>query len=417
MKTTKYFTLRKAAGVVAAGKLALGASAASAQTDFSNCGFGKGGEECEPQENEVPPLFLQEFGSPPRILTSPMYWDQGFDWNSIGYDDPFGSSGSSTKELRQSGIGDTLYDNLRIYYGILWCGDIQNMWNFYTIWWNQQRLRQGNSGKTAANTDWTAADTDGSGVLENEELPQCLRHSPFPAEGPPPPRPRVEFLIEGVRNDRPMAVIMAYATKEPTYPAQNRNTWQSLLDGPIRAGQMDLDLETLQVIAGIRLDPESAALGANPPTPLGRIPPMRTRSIKIPVDLSDLNDESLMDNHLFFQAIAVPLDPTGGFIMPESQASEVDHFVIERPDFNNLESDCGSKCCDKDAPGGFKPALTCSDGSTPVDGVCADGSQPSPAEACPDGSPLDPNGKCTGFQPDSTCPDGSPPDPSTGKCN
>ncbi|MCP4696062.1 MAG: hypothetical protein GY862_04325, partial [Gammaproteobacteria bacterium] len=305
----------------AAGKLALGASTVSAQTDLSYCGFGKGGEECEPQE-EVPPLFLHEFAFPPKILTPPMEQKgQGFDQDSVAYGDPFGR-----------------YENLRHYYGVLWAGSVQTLLTCQ----------------------------DGSGVLTDDELPQELQCPP--AEDGPPPLPRIEFIIRGIRNDLMMVVFLTYATKEPAYAAQNRDMWEQMLGGPIRNGQMDLDLETFQVIAGIRVDPESAALGGNPPTPLGKIPPMRTRSIIIPVDLSDLNDESLLDNHLFFQAIAVPLDPTGQFMMTESQASEVDHFIIERPDFDNLDNDCGSM---------------------PVDGVCTG------AQLCPDGSPLDSSGKCS----------------------
>ncbi|MCP4698865.1 MAG: hypothetical protein GY862_18735, partial [Gammaproteobacteria bacterium] len=371
MKTTKYFTLRKAIGVAAAGKLALGASAVSAQTDFTNCGFGKGGEECEPQENEVPPLFLQEFGSPMRILTPP---GNDFDWDHIGYDpvgDDSGKGGGGSDmmdpnmepQLRQGDPSpdggpdggkntEDSIDPMDPEAGILWAGAVQRLLRCngeeIQLPPPEESTRQGDGGKDSV-------DADGSGNLEDEELPQDLRCPPA-GEGPPP-RPRMEFMIEGVRNDQVMAVILAYSTKRPDDMEGNRGLWQGMLGGgPIRNGQMELDLGTLKIIAGIRVDPENAALGDNPPTPLGKIPPMRTRSIKIPVDLSALNDPSLMHNHLFFQAIAVPLDPAGGgFIMPESQASEVDHFVIERPDFNNLEGDCGSKGCDDDMHGGFKP--------------------------------------------------------------
>ncbi|OUD15031.1 hypothetical protein [Thioflexithrix psekupsensis] len=133
---------------------------------------------------------------------------------------------------------------------------------------------------------------------------------------------RIDFLISGIRNDVPVDIFLAYSTRPGEFPM------------PVRVGEFRLDMPTMQIIAGVSAPPVNHYL-QHDPTPIGRATAM-TRAVTLTVWLSDLNAPQLQSNELFFQALALP---AGSLDLKEAQASEVDHFLIERHQVRRLPPD------------------------------------------------------------------------------
>jgi len=125
---------------------------------------------------------------------------------------------------------------------------------------------------------------------------------------------RLDFMVSGIRNDRPMDVYLAFSTR----PGK-AESWPNS-----RVGHLTLDPQTLEIIAGVRSTPTQ--LFFNPTTSLGRAQ-VRTRTVTFSIKLSDLNAPQLQSDELYFQAFAVPAQTTD-FV--ESQASELDHYFLIR---------------------------------------------------------------------------------------
>jgi hypothetical protein len=122
--------------------------------------------------------------------------------------------------------------------------------------------------------------------------------------------PRIDFIISNVRNDRLATVYLAYSPRLAPEPL------------PLRGGVFMLDLESVEIIAGIELTPQKMQAF---PNAFGEVRG-DMQSLIIPVFLKDLNDPKLADNNMYFQAVVLP--PGAG--IEEAQASEVDHYIIER---------------------------------------------------------------------------------------
>ncbi|MEN9849686.1 MAG: hypothetical protein RL368_2426 [Pseudomonadota bacterium] len=125
---------------------------------------------------------------------------------------------------------------------------------------------------------------------------------------------RLDFMVSGIRNDRPMDVYLAFSTR----PGKADNWANS------RIGHLSLDVQTLEIIAGVRSTPTQLFL--NPMTSLGKAQ-IRTRTVTFSVRLSDLSAPQLQSDELYFQAFAVPAQTTD-FV--ESQASDLDHYLLVR---------------------------------------------------------------------------------------
>lgn len=126
---------------------------------------------------------------------------------------------------------------------------------------------------------------------------------------------RIDFLISGIRNDIPVDVFLAYSTR----PGDGADIPMGF------SGKLSLDTPTMQVIAGMYAAPVQHFLQQEP-TPLGAVS-MNTRAITLSIWLSDLRAPQFQSDELFFQAIAVP---AGTLNLNDAQASEVDHFFINR---------------------------------------------------------------------------------------
>lgn len=126
---------------------------------------------------------------------------------------------------------------------------------------------------------------------------------------------RIDFLVSGIRNDVAVDVFIAYSTR----PGNEVDS------APGLSGRFRLDMPSMRILAGIYAQPINHFL-QHEPTPLGRSE-VKTRSVVLTVWLSDLNAPQFQGDEIFFQALAVP---AGSLNLNESQASEVDHFIINR---------------------------------------------------------------------------------------
>ncbi len=165
----------------------------------------------------------------------------------------------------------------------------------------------------------TTADANAQQIAKKGRIWTKVIPKADPATGAFPhntPHPRVDFVVSNIRNDGPVTVYLLYGTKMVSPQVQIRPN----------AGTFNLDLSTLgtdtHILAGIRLQSEEKIPA--PPSPVGKDLSPKTRSAVISVALTDLS--KVMGNEIYFQAAVVP--DNGG--VAEAQASEVDHFVIER---------------------------------------------------------------------------------------
>ena len=275
MKTT-HVRLKKTLTLAAAGKMALAAGSASAA-------LGKT-DNTPTDQNQLPPVSLDQIGYPLDLLTPPMG-----DFNASEADGALGKAGSGSFT---GGAAN----------GFIWAGE----------------LARPTSGGDSGSKD-SSGDTSGDPS----------------AQQPPAPQARIDFIVNGIRNDIPMQVFLAYSTA-----GGRPDAWIGSA-----TGHLELDPAALQLIAAIHTQPNQNVADF-PSTPLGHVPPRRSRSVTVPVVLSDLSDPSLAGNSIFFQAIAIPVDPDGEFLWDQSQVSELDHYRIERYE---SETESGSKNGDASA--------------------------------------------------------------------
>ena len=254
MKTT-HVRLKKTLTLAAAGKMTLAAGSASAA-------LGKA-DTTPTDQNQLPPVSLDQIGYPLDLLTPPTVGLESGDVEAT-----LGKAGSSSTSFSESSSGT------------IWAGELA----------------------AAAPTD------DGSKSGDTTTEPTATQEN------------RIDFIVNGIRNDIPMQVFLAYATGAP-----NPGAWI-----PTATGQLQLDPASLQVVAAILTQPV-ATVAEFPPTPLGHVPPRRSRSVTVPVILSDLSDASLAGNQIRFQAIAIPVGPEGDFQWDQAQVSEEDMYMISRP--------------------------------------------------------------------------------------
>lgn len=271
MKTT-HVRLKKTLTLAAAGKMALATGSASAA-------LGKT-DDVPTDENQLPPVSMDQIGFPLDMITPPM---SGFDETQS--DATFGKAGGS---------GDFTGSDS----GFIWAGEL---------------------GAPPASSDSGGKD---SGDTSNQQQQPTVQA-------------RIDFIVNGIRNDIPMQVYLAYATA-----AGRSDQWL-----PSATGQLELEVESMQLIAAVETQPQPP-LAEFPATPLGHVPNFRTRSVTVPLNLSDLSDQSLAGNNVYFQAIAIPIDQNGEFLFDQSQTSEVDHYMIER---YVSDTDSGSKNADSSA--------------------------------------------------------------------
>lgn len=232
-------------------------------------------------QQQLPPVTLDQIGYPLDMLTPPMS-----DFDESQSDATFGKAGGSGEF---SGAAN----------GFIWAGELSPP-------------AGGDSGGKESGGDQASTQ--------------------------PAPQARIDFIVNGIRNDMEMQVFLAYSTS-----AGRADQWQ-----PTATGQLELGVDDLQLIAGLVTRPQPP-LAEFPATPLGNVPHFRSRSVTIPLNLSDLSDQSLAGNNIYFQAIAIPVAPPdqgGGFIWDQAQVSELDHYMIER---YVDENDSGSKNADSSA--------------------------------------------------------------------
>jgi len=152
---------------------------------------------------------------------------------------------------------------------------------------------------------------------------------------------RIDFVIEGIRNDIPANVYLAYSKA-----ADNAGSWVPF---PAGQGQLELDPDSLQIIAAIAITPgqnSGPGLFETPATPLGTLD-HNHENITLPVKLSDLQDIGEDGESIYFQAIAMPIGPEGEFLWDQAQASELDVFTINRVLLENV--DYTGKICPADS--------------------------------------------------------------------
>jgi|GEM_PF-4451304 len=139
---------------------------------------------------------------------------------------------------------------------------------------------------------------------------------------------RIDFVISGINNASSLNIYLSYSKGK-----DKADSWASFSEGQ---GQLELDPESLQVVAAMVISPaERSGPGVfeTPATPLGEVK-RNHEEITIPVRFSDLTEFEDGET-IYFQAIAIPVGTEGEFLWEQAQASEVDTFVINRTDSVN----------------------------------------------------------------------------------
>lgn len=131
--------------------------------------------------------------------------------------------------------------------------------------------------------------------------------------------PHIDFVISGIHaGQQPVMVYLAYSTS-----LGDSSQWSDL-----GIQQLELDRANMQLLGAYRVESTQTQL-TNQVTPLGSSQ-LSGNSAVISVALSDLNDLSFISEHVYFQAIAVPLiDNTPDF--SQAVASELDQYRLSRP--------------------------------------------------------------------------------------
>jgi hypothetical protein len=181
------------------------------------------------------------------------------------------------------------------------------------------------TGSKNTTADANAQQLAKKGRIWTKVIPKQDANGAFPQNTP---HPRIDFVVSNIRNDGAVTVYLLYGTRIVSPQFQIRQN----------AGTFNLDLNSLgqdtHILAGVRLQPEEKMAGL-PTSPVGKDLGPKTRSAVISIALNDLT--KVTGNEVYFQAAVIP--DNGG--VAEAQASEVDHFVIER--VNTTNSNSGSK--------------------------------------------------------------------------
>ncbi|MEY3219015.1 MAG: hypothetical protein RIT27_372 [Pseudomonadota bacterium] len=221
------------------------------------------------------------------------------------------------------------------------------------------------TGSKNATPDANAQQIAKKGRIWTKVIPKQDANGAFPQNTP---HPRIDFVVSNIRNDGPVTVYLLYGTKVVSPQVQIRPN----------AGTFNLDLTTLgsetHILAGVTLQPETKLEGL-PPSPFGHDLGPKTRSAVISVALTDLS--KVQAPEIYFQAAVVPANGD----LKEAQASEIDHFVIERVKADRPNS--GSKASKTasstiQAPDGTTTQQTC--GKQGVVAVCANNSTTAPTQ-------------------------------------
>ncbi len=290
MKITKITATKAAAGLGVA-KLALFSTVVHAA--------GAGKADAPKADAIAPPLHMDQIGYPFKLITPPM----------AQVDDGSGMGGKADPAQRDD-MGVSPRPNLD--------GNLAQPPKDSKPQTSNPRDAAMNLRKNNVGTIWTGAfppvKPDG-GFQENT------------------PHPRMDFLIDGIRNDIPMQVFLAFTVDKPgDYP------WPGLKSGKIQISP-ELNTKT-HILAGVMTQPDVAML--EPPTPFGKQRPNKFRTVSVSVALSNL--KGIPGGNVCFQAVAVPAQPgaNGDLNWAEAQASEIDCYRIAR-DMPEATGDQGSK--------------------------------------------------------------------------
>lgn len=108
---------------------------------------------------------------------------------------------------------------------------------------------------------------------------------------------RVDFLVSGIRNDTEMHVFLAMST------TLNPSSWPSC-----RAGQLELDPSTLEVMAAVKLPPEQRYLQEPANVSIGKA--VLGSHLPFPISFfwSDMSSSKLFGDKFYIQALAIPFE-------------------------------------------------------------------------------------------------------------
>jgi uncharacterized membrane protein YgcG len=137
---------------------------------------------------------------------------------------------------------------------------------------------------------------------------------------------RIDFIIEGIRNDIPVHVFLAYSKN-----AGKSEVWPIFSAGQ---GQLELDNEGINIISGVKISPIKNM--PFPETSLGKFS-ITHETVIMPLHISNLQNLGEDGEKFFFQAISIPLNEDGEYVWSQAQATEVDSFVINRS--SNINTD------------------------------------------------------------------------------
>lgn len=189
-------------------------------------------------------------------------------------------------------------------------------------------------------------------------------------------KPKIDFIVSGVKN-APTDVYLVYsAGKEAdVMDDPSKVKWDAF--GSLMAGGMEVDFSRMHIVAGVRVQPTQVlpveqlnaavmSMGGEPQPAMGTTL-AKNRTVVVSVALEDLVN---LPDVVYFQALAVPMDSLD---FANGQASEMDRFVIAKPDMD--------------------PA----DGTDPMQGSKAGESGKAAETTTPSGEPTgDPTGTDTG---------------------
>lgn len=284
MKST-YLKAHPLLAGMAASKLLLGSSSVSAETGSKVDTGSKGSEE-------VSRLTLNQFATPFELITPPI--EAGL------FDAPIpGFGGNTVSNPDGAGTGPLAGTQPDVDEPVLVRGDAVD-----------SGTKGGDDGGSSAGTGSKSgldkAPQRDAGSIWMDALEKM----------PEGQRARVDFIVGNIRNDQPVDVFLAYSTKRAP---QGFGLLQ---------GSLDLDFDSLNILTAVRLSPVETLTSFTAPTAFGEAG-SKTRSAILSVALNDLLDASLAENEIYFQAVAFP---AGELDLTQAQASEIDHYFIERTD-------------------------------------------------------------------------------------
>lgn len=134
---------------------------------------------------------------------------------------------------------------------------------------------------------------------------------------------RMDFMISGIRTDKPVYVYLAYSSG-----AARPDAWQSFTSGQ---GQLELEPFGLHILGAVALN-QSNYIPLE--TPLGQVS-AGDETIIIPVELGSLANLGEHGDSIYFQAFAFAVEEDGSVDWSSAQASELDKFIINRESLTN----------------------------------------------------------------------------------